>query len=440
MPEDFGPHESTPDHRKSDEAAVSGKRFDRRSLLKAGAALSTFVGGLVTPRRSIAQKADAPLAVPDWMHEQGRAILHPSYGVPSPFEKDVVRRARERRATDTAATSFAPLQDGFGIITPNGLCFERCHAGVPHIDPDLHRLVIHGLVERPLIYTMNDLMRFPSVSRIAFLECSGNTQNWRNVSPDFGVQQTHGLLMCCEWTGVLLSTLLDEVGLKPQARWVLAEGSDAAAMTRSVPIEKALDDAMIVYGQNGERLRPEQGYPLRLFLPGFEGNMNVKWLRRLKLGDQPWETREETSKYTDLLPDGMARQFNFVMEAKSVITQPSGRQRLTGGPGFYELRGLAWSGHGRIRKVEVSADGGRSWNDAHLQEPILPKALVRFRAPLQWDGGPAVLQSRAIDESGYVQPSHAELVARLGVNYFYHYNAIQSWHVSPDGAVTFHVA
>jgi sulfane dehydrogenase subunit SoxC len=260
-----------------------------------------------------------------------------------------------------------------------------------------------------------------------------------NVKPDFTVQQTHGLVMCCEWTGVLLSTLLDEVGLKPEASWVLAEGADAAAMTRSVPVSKALDDAMVVYAQNGERLRPEQGYPIRLLLPGFEGNMSVKWLRRLKVGDQPWHTREETSKYTDLMPNGKARQFTFVMEAKSVITRPSGGQQLTGGPGFYEISGLAWSGHGRVKKVEVSTDGGGSWRQAELQDPVLPKALTRFRAPWQWDGGPAMLQSRATDETGYLQPRHSELVDVRGLNSFYHYNAIQSWRVTPNGAVAVHV-
>jgi sulfane dehydrogenase subunit SoxC len=415
-------------------------RLDRRRLLTAGAALGALSGELLAPARSKAQEAAQPLAIPEWMREQGQPILKQPYGLPSEFEKNVVRRARERRATDTASTSFAPLQDGFGIITPNGLCFERHHAGVPNIDPDRHRLVIHGLVERPLVFTMDELMRFPSVSRIAFLECSGNTQNWKNASPDFSVQQTHGLLMCCEWTGVLLSTLLDEVGVKPEATWVLAEGADAAALSRSVPIAKALDDAMVVYGQNGERLRPEQGYPLRLLLPGFEGNMNVKWLRRLKLGDQPWQTHEETSKYTDLMPDGRARQFTFVMETKSVITRPSGGQRLTGGAGFYEVSGLAWSGHGRILKVDVSTDGGATWNEAQLQEPVLSKAVVRFRAPWRWDGGATMLQSRAVDETGYVQPRHAELVDVRGFNSYYHYNAIQTWRVSPDGAVSFHVA
>jgi sulfane dehydrogenase subunit SoxC len=410
---------------------------DRRRLLKAGVSATALAGGLFGSGRSIAQDASGALKVPDWMHVQGRPILYSPYGLPSPFEKDVVRRARERRATDTAATSFTPLQDGFGIITPNGLCFERHHSGVPDIDPGKHRLVIHGLVERPLVFTMDELMRFPSVSRIAFLECSGNTQNWKNFTADHTVQQTHGLVICCEWTGVLLSTLLAEVGVKPEATWVLAEGADAAAMTRSVPMAKALDDAMIVYGQNGERLRPEQGYPLRLLLPGFEGNMNVKWLRRLKLGDQPWQSREETSKYTDLMPDGKARQFTFVMEAKSVITRPSGGQMLDGGPGFYELTGLAWSGHGRITKVEISTDGGTAWREAQLQEPVLSKALVRFRAPWHWDGGSAMLQSRAVDETGYIQPRHAELVDVRGVNSYYHYNGIQTWHVGSDGKVSF---
>jgi sulfane dehydrogenase subunit SoxC len=246
--------------------------------------------------------------------------------------------------------------------------------------------------------------------------------------------------MCCEWTGVPLATLLAETGVRREAGWVLAEGADAAAMARSVPIAKALDDALVVYGQNGERLRPEQGYPLRLLLPGFEGNMNVKWLRRLKVGEQPWETREETSKYTDLMPDGRARQFTFVMEAKSVITRPSGGQRLTGGPGFYEISGLAWSGRGKIDKVEVSTDGGQTWSAAQLQQPVLSKALVRFRAPWRWPGGPALLQSRAVDETGYVQPRHAELVDARGLNSYYHYNAIQTWRVAPDGKVSCYVA
>ena len=426
---------------KKQGGSITGARggVDRRSILTAGAAFTgALAGGLAAGRA--ADGSNLPPDVPEWMKEQGSPILSPPYGVPSEFEKNVVRRQREPRPTNTAATSWAPLQDLHGIITPNGLCFERHHGGVPKIDPDAHRLIIHGLVERPLIFTMDELMRFPSVSRIHFLECSGNTQNWKGGHAKWTVQETHGLLMCCEWTGVALSTLLDEVGVRPEAKWILAEGADAAAMTRSVPIEKAFEDALVVYAQNGERLRPEQGYPLRLLLPGFEGNMNIKWLRRLKLGDQPFQTREETSKYTDLMPDGTARQFTFLMEAKSVITRPSGGHRIEGGPGFVEITGLAWSGHGRIRRVDVSVDGGRSWQEARLQEPVLPKALTRFRLPWRWDGGPAVLQSRAMDETGYVQPTHDQIVGARGVNSFYHYNAVQSWRVGADGGVTNHVA
>ena len=276
---------------------------------------------------------------------------------------------------------------------------------------------------------------FRSVSKIHFLECSGNTADTRDAKAAWTPQDTHGLLSCSEWTGVPLSTLLAEAGAQKSARWILAEGADAAALTRSIPMEKAWDDAIVAYAQNGERLRPEQGYPLRLFLPGFEGNMSIKWLRRLKLGDQPFETRDETSKYTDLMPNGIARQFNFVMETKSVITRPAGGQQLRD-PGFHEITGLAWSGRGRIRSVDVSTDGGTSWQTATLQEPVLPKCLTRFRLPWTWDGGPALLQSRAVDETGDVQPTKAALVGIRGVNSGYHFNAIQTWRIAQGGAVT----
>jgi sulfane dehydrogenase subunit SoxC len=408
--------------------------LDRRHLLAGGAAL---VGGATTaPGRAASEgDEDLPPNVPRWMKTQGAPILSPAYGVPSPFEKHVVRQQRGAAPTTTAATSATPLHQLHGIVTPNGLHYERHHAGVPAIDPEAHRLLLHGLVERPLIFTMSDLMRFPSVSRIYFLECSGNTQEWKPSDPSLTVQDTHGLLSCCEWTGVPLSTVLAEAGVKAGAQWVLAEGADAAALSRSVPIAKALDDAMLVYAQNGERLRPEQGYPLRLLLPGYEGNVSVKWLRRLKLGDQPFETREETSRYTDLMPDGRARQFTFVMEAKSVITFPSGGQTLRE-RGFYEISGLAWSGHGRIRGVDVSSDGGATWREAQLQEPILSKCLTRFRLPWIWEGGPALLQSRAVDETGYVQPRRASLLDVRGVNSYYHFNGIQTWRLDPSGAVS----
>ena len=390
-------------------------------------------GALFGARRAGAE--ETPLDVPPWMREQGAPAGSKPYGVPSQFEKNVIRRSRGTSKFPTAFSSNTPLQDLHGIITPNGLHYERDHGGVPTIDPDAHRLLIHGLVDRPLIFTVEDILRFPSISKIHFLECSGNTPEFRDARPSWTPQETHGLLSCCEWTGVPLSTLLAEVGAQPSARWILAEGADAAAMTRSIPIEKAWDDAIVAYAQNGERLRPEQGYPLRLFLPGFEGNMSVKWLRRLKLGDQPFQTREETSKYTDLMPDGKARQFTFVMEAKSVITRPAGGQQLRD-PGFHEITGLAWSGRGLIRRVDVSTDGGTSWNTATLQEPVLPKCLTRFRLPWTWDGGPALLQSRAVDETGYVQPPREILVDVRGVNSRYHFNAQQTWRVAPGGAVT----
>jgi sulfane dehydrogenase subunit SoxC len=387
--------------------------------------------------RAQPQGANLPPGVPEWQQQPGAEVMSPPYGQPSRFEAGVVRRERSDGSpypTRQAAVSLTPLQSLFGIITPNGLHYERHHAGVPTIDPAQHRLIIHGLVDRPMIFTMADIVRFPAVSSIHFLECSGNTQNWGKPSPGLTVQDTHGLLSCCEWTGVPLKTVLDAVGVHSQARWMLAEGADAAAMTRSIPIEKAFDDALLAYAQNGERLRPEQGYPLRLLLPGYEGNTSVKWLRRLKFGEAPWQTREETSKYSWIMPDGTVRQFNFLMEAKSVITAPSGGQKLE--PGFHEVSGLAWSGRGKVSRVEVSADGGAVWMDTVLQEPVLPKCLTRFRLPWRWQGGLALLSSRVTDETGFVQPSHTALLEQRDARSYYHYNAIQTWQVAADGVVT----
>jgi sulfane dehydrogenase subunit SoxC len=401
----------------------------RRAL---AGALGTTLSGLATQSRAATSDMpgrDPAAAIPPSMLKQGEpADAHP-YGLPSPFESGVVRKGRG------VTISLTPWQDLSGIVTPNGLHYERHHAGVATIDPAAHRLMIHGMVERPLVLGMDDILRLPAVSRLHFLECAGNTQGWEGGDPRDTVQDTHGLMSCAEWTGVPLSALLDDVGVKPGAAWMLAEGADAAGMTRSVPLAKAMDDAILAYAQNGERLRPEQGYPLRLFLPGYEGNMNVKWLRRLKFGTEPFETREETSKYSDLMPDGTARQFTFVMEAKSVITAPSGGQRLSG-RGFREITGIAWSGRGLISRVEVSVDGGAHWQDAPLQAPVLSKCVTRFRLPWRWDGAPAVLMSRAIDETGYVQPTRAALVAARGTRSYYHFNAIQPWRVDADGSVT----
>lgn len=401
----------------------------RRGFLLAGAA----AGGIGIARAVRAGDAAEPLTVPEWSRTPGAPVASPPYGRPSPYET-LGRKPRSAPVFPGAASTGTPLQHLHGIVTPNGLHFERHHAGVPAIDPDRHRLAIHGLVERPLVLTMDDLLRMPSVSRLHFLECSGNTP-WLGAKPSWTLQESHGLLSCAEWTGVELSTLLDEVGLKPGAAWILAEGADAAGMTRSLPLDLARDGAILAYAQNGERLRPEQGYPLRLVVPGVEGNLSVKWLRRLKVGDQPFQTREETAKYTDLMPDGSARQFTFVMEAKSVITTPSGGERL-GAPGFREIRGLAWTGRGRIRNVEVSTDGGSRWQAAALEEPVLARCLTRFRLPWRWEGGPAHLLSRATDETGYVQPARAALVSVRGTQSFYHNNAVFGWRVAADGGVS----
>ncbi len=354
------------------------------------------------------------------------------YGRPSPFADS----KRWSRAPDaTASSSNTPLADLEGIVTPSGLHFERHHTGVPAIDPDSHRLMIHGLVDRPLVFSMDDLVRMPSVSRFHFVECSGNSGREWSPAGAPNVQLSHGLASCSEWTGVLLADLLDEVGVKPEASWVVAEGADAGLMSRSVPLERALDDVVIAYGQNGEAVRPEQGYPLRLLAPGCEGSVNVKWLHRLEVAHMPSMARDETSKYTDLLPDGKARQFTLVMDAKSVITRPSGEQKLNA-PGFHEIRGLAWSGRGPISRVEVSTDGGRSWADAEIDGPRYAKAFTRFRSPWRWDGGRHVLMSRATDDTGYVQPTLAALVEARGRSTIYHNNRIKAWEVQESGEVT----
>ena len=374
-----------------------------------------------------------PLAVPRWMKEPGRGF--DAYGQPSSFEK-VGRMIPPpaNPATQGVGASRTPHQMLDGMITPSGLHFERSHSGIPDIDPAQHRLVIHGLVKRPLVFTMEQLERYPRKSRIAFIECAGNSQALNAPQPAAGanVAAIHGLIGCSDWTGVRLSTLLDEAGVEPAAKWLIAEGADASGMSRSVPLAKAMDDALLCLFQNGERVRPANGYPLRLLLPGFEGNMNVKWLRRLKLVDAPVMAKDETSKYTVLLKDGKAWQFVFPMEVKSIITRPSPGVALKA-PGFYEISGMAWSGNGTIKQVEVTADGGKSWAPASLSGPVLPKAVTRFRAPWRWNGSPAVLQSRATDDAGMVQPTRTQLMAERGARGVYHYNAIASFGINEKG-------
>ena len=407
------------------------KKISRRRALIAGTAGVVGAGLTGVAGQSAEQPARARVPA-DPTKVQGTSAS--DVGARSPFEQPKRTSFNERRTS-----SQTPLQDLEGIITPSDLHFERHHGGVPTIDPKKYSLLIHGMVDRPLVFSLDELKRFPGRSVIRFIECSGNgSRSYRRegVPPDLTPQQIDGLTSTSEWTGVPLATLFREAGVSPKARWFLAEGMDAAVMTRSVPVEKGMDDTLIAYAQNGEALRPEQGYPVRLFLPGYEGNACVKWLRRIELADQPFMTREETSKYTDPLPNGTSRIFSLVMDAKSLITEPAYPDRLTG-PGWWEVRGLAWSGRGKITRVDVSADAGKTWHAATLDEPVLTMCHTRFRYPWQWDGKPAVLLSRATDETGYVQPTLDALMAARGPATQYHYNQMRAWRVAADGAVTF---
>ena len=409
------------------------RKFMLSSMAAAGAA-----AGLASHKSYGAPLGSVQREVPaDPSKVQGTPLADESYGLRSQFETEV--RTRFATKTPESSWTFTPLEKGCGIITPSGLHFERSHGGTATIDPSKHSLYVHGMVKQAKKFSMKDIRRFPSLSRIMFLECSGNGLTEWSKPTLKTVQGTHGLTSTSEWTGVPLATILNEVGVRPGAKWLLAEGNDAAAMTRSIPLAKAMKDCLLAYGQNGEAIRPEQGYPLRLLVPGYEGNMNIKWLRRIEISDAPFMTREETSKYTDLLPSGKAVQFSYEMEAKSVITSPSGEMQLDG-PGFYEITGIAWSGRGSIKRVEVSVDGGKSWRTAALQGPVLPICHTRFRLPWQWNGKEAILQSRCVDDTGYVQPTLGQLIAVRGLNgpvgSIYHLNAIQSWRIANDGKVS----
>lgn len=410
------------------ELAAGNGVLDRRLFLGVGLTGATM-----------ASAAAEPFNVDKWSLTPGQPFN--AYGHPSKFEKAARKwPAPANPATPGIGAARTPLHLLDGMITPSGLHFERSHSGVPDIDPEKHRLVIHGLVRQPLVFTMEALSRYAMVSRIAFIECGGNSGALSGPSaippgtPPPDVQAIHGLLSCSEWTGVKLSTLLDEAGVDPRAQWVYAEGADSSGMSRSIPLAKAMDDVLICIYQNGEKIRPENGYPIRLLVPGYSGNMNVKWLRRLKVVEGPVMTKDETSKYTILLPTGKAWQFVFPLEVKSIITRPSPGLNMKG-PGYYQISGMAWSGNGRIVKVEVSTDGGKTWAQAVLSEPVLSKAITRFRVPWIWDGGPAILQSRATDETGMLQPTRAALLAERGARGQYHVNCIQSWAINDKGEV-----
>jgi sulfane dehydrogenase subunit SoxC len=413
---------------RPDSNAIAGSR---RRFLKQGVALVTTTTSAGLATGAVAQE----LAGQPWERVYGAAFT--GYGQPSRFEQPVMRhigRPYGDLAPGTGA-ALSPIESLEGIITPSSLHNIRSHSGTPDIDPKQHRLLLHGLVARPITFSMEALWRYPMTTRTLFLECGGNSNRALAPQPaQVPAGAMHGNLSCSEWTGFPLRILLDEAGLLPQAKWLLAEGADSAHMSRSIPVEKALDDAMIALYQNGERLRPEQGYPVRLLLPGWEGNMSVKWLRRIKATDEPTHTKDETSKYTDLLPDGRALQFTFEMGVKSVITKPSSTMTLPRA-GFYEISGIAWSGAGRIRRVEVSTDGGETWADAALTGEERPKSLVRFRLPWEWTSQAAMLQSRATDEKGQVQPARKVWQAQYSPAIIYHNNSIVSWAVGTDGSV-----
>jgi len=406
----------------------------RRGFLKAGliAGGATVVGA--TPALAAPKGDPAILDMQPWTNQLGDGVDARPYGTPSQFETHVRRRnVAWLTASPISSVNFTPLHDLDGVITPNGLCFERHHGGIAEVDPSKYRLMIHGLVEKDLVFTLEDLKRFPRVNRAHFLECAANSgMEWRGAQLN-GCQFTHGMIHNVMYTGVPLKTLLNEAGLKPKAKWLLPEGADSAGMTRSVPIEKALDDCLVAFAMNGEALRPEQGYPVRLVVPGWEGNMWVKWLRRIEVGDEPWHHREETSKYTDLFENGKARRFTWEMDAKSVITNPSPQAPITYGKGHTVLTGVAWSGRGTISEVHVTLDGGRNWRQARIDGPSWDKSMHRFYCEFDWDGSPLLLQSRAVDSTGYVQPTKDELRAVRGENSIYHNNGIQTWHVRENG-------
>lgn len=400
-----------------------GETLHRRHILLAGA-------GAVASSAAFAE--DSGTAA---MRTPGKPMS--SYGVPSPHEADVQRIIGTAYPVVSPGTgaSRTPLHLLDGTITPAGLHFERHHNGVPDIDANTHRLLVHGLVTRELEFSIEDLLRYPRASRIAFIECAGNSGgNGAPKPPQTSAGAIHGLLSCSEWTGVKLGLLLDESGIDSRATWMIAEGSDGSSLSRSIPLAQAREVGILALFQNGERLRPEQGYPLRLLMPGWEGNLNIKWLHRIKLTDGPAYAKDETSKYTQLQPNGIARQFDLIMGVKSVIIRPSVGMTVPGS-GFYEISGLAWSGHGRIARVEVSTDGGQNWADAELTGPILPQATCRFRLPWDWHGKATVMQSRATDEKGDTQPTRAALMAQRAPGQIYHYNAIQSWQIMSDGTV-----
>jgi sulfane dehydrogenase subunit SoxC len=404
----------------------------RRGFLRTSVAGGALV---VTGGAALAETPDPLITeVQPWARVFGDGVDATPYGMPIRFESDVIRRNVPWLTADvTSSINFTPIHALDGTITPAGCGFERHHSGAIELAKQDYRLMINGLVETPLVFTYADLERFPRESRVHFLECAANSgMEWAGAQLN-GVQFTQGMIHNMEYTGIPLRLLLEEAGVKPEGKWILVEGADASSNGRSIPMEKAMDDCLVAFKANGEALRKEHGYPVRLVVPGWEGNMWIKWLRRIEVGDQPWETREETSKYTDTMADGSARKWTWIMDAKSVVTSPSPQMPIKTGPGPVVITGLAWSGRGNISRVDVSIDGGKTWHEARLQPHGHDKALHRFYFDHIWDGSEMLLQSRATDSTGYVQPTKNALRAIRGLNSVYHNNGIQTWWVKPDG-------
>ena len=413
-------------------STYDAKKPSRRAFLSGAAAVGA---GVVTSSAAHAQTADPLIVEPqDWAQSFGDGVDATPYGLPIEHEGDVIRRNVEWLTADTVSSiNFTPIHALDGTITPQGCAFERHHSGAIDLKKSDYRLIINGLVDTPLVLTYEDLERFPRENHVYFCECAANTgMEWAGAQLN-GAQFTHGMIHNMEYTGVPLRLLLQEAGYDTAGKWVFVEGADASSNGRSIPMEKALDDVLVGFKANGEALRKEHGYPVRLVVPGWEGNMWVKWIRRIEVTNEPVESREETSKYTDTLADGISRKWTWAMDAKSVVTSPSPQAPITHGKGPLVITGLAWSGNGAITRVDVSKDGGKTWETARLAKPGEKMALTRFYLDMDWDGSEMLLQSRAMDETGYVQPTKAQLREVCGLNSIYHNNCIQTWWVRENG-------
>ncbi|MEX1660434.1 sulfite dehydrogenase [uncultured Thioclava sp.] len=421
------------DEKERHATPATGTGYSRRGFLRAGAAAGALVAGAGAAR---AEQQPDPLIteVQSWAQGWGDGVDATPYGLPIEFESDVIRRNVGWLTADVISSiNFTPIHALDGTITPTGCAFERHHSGAIELKKEDYRLMINGLVDKPLVFTYEDLERFPRVNRTYFLECAANSgMEWAGAQLN-GAQFTQGMIHNMQYSGIPLRTLLEEAGVQTEGKWLYVEGADASSNGRSIPLEKAMDDCLVAIKANGEALRKEHGYPVRLVVPGWEGNMWVKWLRRIEVTDEPVQAREETSKYTDTLANGISRKWTWVMDAKSVVTSPSPQMPIKHGKGPLVITGIAWSGRGAITKVDVSIDGGANWQEARLAEPGVDKAMSRFYLDIDWDGSEMLLQSRATDATGYVQPTKDALRAIRGENSVYHNNGIQTWWVKENG-------